>query len=252
MPRPGTLPLALVVGALVASATIDGCARSRPDAGTTATRAAGATDGPSTTTMDTTGWRALFDGHDLARWRGYRSDSVPAGWRVVDGVLTKDVETGDLMTREQFGDFELAWDWKLGPGGNAGVFYRATEEYDHIYWSGPEYQLLDDAGHPDGKSRLTAAGSAYGLYPAPAGVVKPAGQWNRSRLVVRGNHVEHWLNGTKLLEYELGSPDWTAKVKASKFGAWPGYGRARTGHIGIQGDHPGELALRDIRIRVLP
>jgi hypothetical protein len=121
-----------------------------------------------------------------------------------------------------------------------------------VYWSATEYQLLDDANARDGQNRLTAAGAAYALYPAPAGVVKPAGEWNASRIVARGPRVEHWLNGTKLLEYEAGSPDWEAKVKASKFAAWPNYGRARRGHIAIQGDHAGELALRNMKIRELP
>lgn len=200
---------------------------------------------------DTAGWTVLFDGRDMAAWRGYKEADVPAGWKVADGLLTKDATTGDIFTRDQFGDFELELDWRLAPGGNAGIFYRATERYDKPYWSGPEYQLLDDARHPDGRSRLTAAGAAYGLYPAPAGVVKPAGEWNSTRIVARGAHVEHWLNGQKLLEYELWSPDWEAKVKASKFGKWPEYGRAPSGHIGIQGDHDGLLALRDVRIREL-
>jgi hypothetical protein len=195
------------------------------------------------------GWHLLFDGRSTDGWRGYKSDSVPAGWQVVNGVLTKSGSTGDLVTRQQFRDFELALDWKLGSAGNSGIFYRATEEYEHIYWSGPEYQLLDDAAAPDGKIRLTAAGAAYGLYPPPAGIVKPANEWNSTRIVVRGTHVEHWLNGTKLLEYELGSADWEAKVKLSKFAAWPNYGRSGTGYIGIQGDHNGALSLRNIRIR---
>jgi hypothetical protein len=198
------------------------------------------------------GWRPLFDGRTLSAWRGYQTDTVPAAWHVEDGVLTKATSTGDLVSRDQFGDFELSFDWKIAPGGNAGVFYRATEEYDHIYWSGPEYQLLDDARHPDGRNRLTSAAAAYALYAPPAGVVKPAGEWNSSRIVAKGAHVEHWLNGQKVVEYELWSPDWEAKVKASKFGEWPNYGRARVGHIGIQGDHDGQLWLRDIRIRVLP
>lgn len=200
---------------------------------------------------DTTGWKLLVDGQSLAAWRGYKEDAVPAGWSAADGVLTKSATTGDLFTRDQYGDFELELDWRLAPGGNAGIFYRATEEYDKPYWTGPEYQLLDDAGHRDGRNRLTAAGAAYGLYPAPEGVVKPAGEWNSTRIVVRGAHVEHWLNGQKLLEYELWSPDWEAKVKASKFGEWPAYGRAHSGHIGIQGDHDGDLALRNVRIREL-
>ena len=112
-------------------------------------------------------------------------------------------------------------------------------------------QVLDDAGHVDGKSRLTAAGSDYGLYPSPAGVVKPAGQWNQVRLVVKGQHVEHWLNGVKVVDYELGSPDWEAKVKASKFAPHLHYGRNREGYIGLQ-EHEYWAAYRNIKIRVLP
>src|SRR6266853_6251054 len=197
------------------------------------------------------GWRSLFDGTNTAAWRGYKEASLPAGWQVVDGTLTKSGSVGDLLTKDQFGNFELALDWKLGPGGNAGVFYRGTAEYDHIYWSAPEYQLLDDAGHPDGKSRLTSAGAAYAVYPSPAGVVKPANQWNEVRLVVKGKHVEHWLNGVKVVEYEFGSPDWTAKVKASKFASPPHSGRNTTGYIGLQ-DHGDQVAFRNVKIRVLP
>jgi len=176
---------------------------------------------------------------------------MPAGWNIQDGVLTKNGAVEDIVTKDQFGNFELAWDWKLSPGGNAGVFYRGTEEYDHIYWSAPEYQLLDDAGHPDGKSRLTSAGADYALYPSPAGVVKPANEWNSSMIVANGNVVQHWLNGQKLLEYDIGSADWAAKVKASKFVAYPNYGRASKGYIAIQGDHDGTLSIRNVRIREL-
>jgi hypothetical protein len=169
----------------------------------------------------------------------------------VGDTLTKSVSTDDIITREPYSDFELELDWKLSSGGNAGIFYRATEEYDHIYWSGPEYQLLDDAGHPDGRNRITAAASSYALYPSEAGVVKPAGEWNSTRIVVRGSHVEHWLNGKKLVDFELWSPDWQARVAKSKFGEWKDYGRAHSGYIGIQGDHDGALSLRNIRIRPL-
>ena len=198
------------------------------------------------------GWRSLFDGTNTDAWRGYKEQSFPTGWQIVDGVLTKKGSVGDIMTKDQFGNFELALDWKLSPGGNAGIFYRGTEEYDHIYWSAPEYQLLDDAGHPDGKSRLTSAGADYDLYPSPAGIVKPADQWNSTLIVVNGNRVQHWLNGQKLLEYELGSPEWQAKVKASKFAAYPKYGMAPKGYIAIQGDHDGSLDIRNVRIRALP
>ena len=218
-----------------------------------ATTAYGQNDYSSDPYASTTqgGWQSLFDGKTMDHWRGYKTDSVPSGWKVVDGIITKETSTGDIVTREQFGNFELELDWKLGVGGNAGIFYRGTEEYDHIYWSAPEYQLLDDATAPDGHNRLTSAGAAYALYPPPEGVLHPAGEWNTARIVVRGNHVEHWMNGQKLLEYELGSPDWTAKVQASKYKDWPNYGKAPRGYIAIQGDHDGTLSLRNIRIREL-
>jgi Domain of Unknown Function (DUF1080) len=197
-------------------------------------------------------WEVLFDGKITDAFRGWNGDSMPTGWKVVDGALTKDGNVDELVTRKQYANFDLRWDWKIGKDGNSGIFYRATREYDHIYWSGPEYQLLDDANAPDGKNQITAAGSAYGLYAPPAGIVKPYGEWDTSRLVVRGNHVEHWLNGRKVVEYALKSPEWTAKVAASKFSKYPNYGLAGTGYIGIQGDHPGSVALRHVRIRELP
>jgi hypothetical protein len=211
-----------------------------------------ASSSTTSTAQSGSGWRPLFDGTSTDAFRGYKEATLPAGWTIVDGTLTKNGSVGDLLTKEQFGNFELAFDWKLAPGGNAGVFYRGTEEYDHIYWSAPEYQLLDDARHPDGKSRLTSAGADYAVYPSPAGVVKPADEWNSSLIVAKGDTVQHWLNGQKLLEYVIGSPDWLAKVKASKFAAYPNYGLAKRGYIGIQGDHDGTLSIRNVRIRVLP
>ena len=194
-------------------------------------------------------WRVLFDGKSLDAWRGYKDDAVPGGWRVADGALVKDAPVADIMTKDQFGDFELELEWRIGEAGNSGIFYRGTQEYDHVYWSAPEYQLLDDIKGADNKTRLTCAGAAYALYPSPAGHLKPVGEWNKTRIVARGAHVEHWLNDVKLLEYELWSPDWEAKVKASKFGAYPNYGRAKRGHVALQGDHAGSLGFRNIRIR---
>ena len=195
------------------------------------------------------GWRSLSN---LSAWRGYKTTEVPSGWHAADGIISKENGIGDLLSRDQFANFELDLDWKIESGGNAGIFYRGTEEYDHIYWSAPEYQLLDDANAPDGKNRLTSAAAAYALYPPPAGVVKPAGEWNSTRIIVNGAHVEHWLNGQKVVDYELWSPDWKAKVAASKFNDYPNYGMAKKGYIGIQGDHNGALSLRNIRIRELP
>jgi 3-keto-disaccharide hydrolase len=192
---------------------------------------------------------ALFDGTSLEHWRGYKTETVPAGWRIVNGTLAKEGSVGDIVSKDEFGDFDLELDWKIGDAGNSGIFYRGTEEYDHIYWTAPEYQLLDDIHGADNKTRLTCAGAAYAVYPSPEGHLKPVGDWNRARIVANGNHIEHWLNGFKLLEYEIGSADWEARVMASKFKDWPHYGRAKRGHLALQGDHAGALAFRNIRVR---
>ena len=196
-------------------------------------------------------WRALFDGTSTDAGQAYKGTDLGHGWRVEDGALTKSGDASDLVTKDSFGDFELEWEWKIGPGGNSGVVYRGVPTGEYFYSTAQEYQLLDDAGHPDGQNRLTAAGSNFALYPSPAGIVHPAGEWNASRIVARGAHVEHWLNGTKVVAYEQWSPDWEARVKASKFATWPGFGRAARGYIGVQGDHPGDLWLRNVRIREL-
>jgi 3-keto-disaccharide hydrolase len=197
------------------------------------------------------GWRPLFDGKSTAGWRGYKKAEMPRGWEVVDGALTRVGQGGDIITNDQFGNFELVLEWNVAPGGNSGIFYRVTEEGQATYETGPELQVLDDARHVDGHSRLTAAGSLYGIYAAPPGVVKSAGEWNAVRIVVNGNHVEHWLNGVKVVDYELGSPDWEKLVAGSKFKEWPGYGRATRGHIALQ-DHGDRVAFRNIKIKVLP
>jgi hypothetical protein len=204
------------------------------------------------TSAESSSWLPLVQDHSAPELRGWKTTGLPDGWHVEGGVLSKDGQAEDLITNRDFGNFELQLEWKLGKGGNSGIFYRGTRDYDHVYWSGPEYQLLDDANAPDGKNRLTSAAAAYGLYAAPAGVVQPFDHWNKTRIVVKGMHVEHWLNGRKVVEYDLNSPDWKSKVAASKFSAYPKYGMAATGMIGIQGDHSGALAIRNIRVRELP
>lgn len=203
------------------------------------------------------GFRWLFDGTSTRAWRGYHMDSMPTGWQVRDSALVRvspDGAAGDIVSRDTFASFELRLDWKLEPGGNSGIMYHvrdAQSDSEETYMSGPEMQVLDDSGYADGRNRLTSAGADYGLYPSPAGVVRRPGQWNEVRIIVNGPHVEHWLNGVKVVEYELGSPDWQAKVAASKFHQWPQYGMSRAGHIALQ-DHSGPVAFRDIRIKVLP
>jgi hypothetical protein len=195
------------------------------------------------------GWRLLFDGTTLNGWRGFKA-AAPAGWSASDGAVARTGPGGDLMTAEQFGDFELQLEWKVGPAGNSGIMFRVTSDAKLPYETGPEMQVLDNAGHKDGAVPATAAGSNYALHAPVRDVTRPVGEWNAVRLIVRGAHVEHWLNGVKLLEYELWSPDWEARVKASKFATMPGYGRAKRGHLVLQ-DHNDPVWYRNIRIRPL-
>ena len=198
------------------------------------------------------GWTTLFDGKSLAGWRGFKSETPPAGWEVKDGVLVKSGKGGDLMTTREYGSFELELDYKIAVGGNSGIMYRVVTQGAAPYWSGPEYQIIDNERHPDAKNgpdRL--AGANYDLIaPSVAASSKPAGEWNTAKIAVHGNHVEHWLNGTKVVEYEFGSPAWTKLVAESKFKAWPTYGKASRGHIVLQ-DHGDVVEFRNIRIKDL-
>ena len=195
-----------------------------------------------------TGWQLLFDGHSLQGWRGYNSKSMPPGWSAENGMLTRTGPGGDIISEQQFADFELYLEWLVEPGGNSGILFRAVEGQEEVYHGAPEMQVLDDAGHPDGQSPVTSAGSNYGLHGAPRGIVRPAKEWNASRIVVVKNQVEHWLNGKKVVEYELGSADWLRRVSNSKFAQWPAYGRALRGHIAIQ-DHGDRAAFRNLKVK---
>ena len=196
------------------------------------------------------GWQLLFDGQSLDGWRGYNRPDLPGGWAAEEGLLTRFGPGGDIITQAQFGDFELSIDWRVEPGGNSGIFYRAQEGEELVYHSAPEMQVLDDERHRDGRDPITSAGSNYGLHAAPRGVVRPAGAWNEARILVRGAHVEHWLNGTKVVEYELRSDEWAAVVGNSKFSAWPAYGQADRGHIGLQ-EHGDRVWYRNVKLREL-
>lgn len=223
-----------------------------PDPGSdaAAVRTSGEGGASATSTGRADGWLALFDGESLDGWRGFRQEGPPGAWRVVDGALalTGEGEGGDLITEESFDDYELALEWRVEEGGNSGIFYLVTEEANTIWEAAPEMQVLDDANHPDGQSPLTSAGSNFALHPVPRGVVRPAGEWNQARIVVRGDSVEHWLNGTLVVEYELGSEDWQRRVAESKFADLPLYGQARSGHIGLQ-DHGDPVWFRNVRVR---
>ena len=199
---------------------------------------------------DDDGFVSLFDGKTTDGWRGYRKPTAPAGWVVEDGALMCKGGGDDLMSKDKFGDFDLRFEWKVAPGANSGVMYRVGETEPASYMTGPEYQVLDNAKHHDGRSPLTSAASLYGLYPAEGAETKPVGQYNEARIVVKGHHVEHWLNGKKVVETEINGDDWNKRIAESKFKVWKKFGQNPEGHIVIQ-DHGDPVWYRNIRIKKL-
>jgi hypothetical protein len=208
---------------------------------------------PTSTPPAPDGWTVLFDGRGTDAWRGYNLDAFPAkAWVVEDGALktvTGVKEHPDLISREKYRDFELELEWKVAPGGNSGVFYRAAElpPPAPVWHSAPEMQVLDDAVHRDGKEPKTSASSLYALIAPTGKTLKPVGQWNQVRVKVQGQRVEHWLNGQKVVEYDLDSDALKALIAGSKFKDMPRFAREPEGHIALQ--HHGEEAwFRNIKI----
>lgn len=210
---------------------------------------------PNTLTLDEAnhGWRLLFDGQSPAGWRRFGQPDFPAsGWVVQDGWLKHQAKEGggDIITVDKFDDFELSWEWKIAPGANSGVKYFIYEA--RHAGVGHEYQLLDDEGHPDGKigpHRRTA--SLYDALAPSSATLHPPGEINSSRIVVHGNHVEHWLNGAKVLSYELGSPEMVEAKAKSKFKAEVKWGTKFSTPILLQ-DHGDEVWFRSMKIHPLP
>ena len=205
------------------------------------------------------GWKLLFDGKTTKGWRSFKSAPFPTDhWVAKDGVLecVGGKKVTDIVTDEEFDNFEFAWEWKMTPKGNSGVKYLVDEAMSHSGNDGIgfEYQLLDDQLHPDakkGKDGNRTAGSLYDLIPAgKEKVLHPVGEWNESRLLVDGNHIEHWMNGVKLLSYERGSPDMKARIADSKYKDIKGFGEVKKGHLLLQ-DHDSEVDFRNLKIRVL-
>ena len=197
-------------------------------------------------------WEILFDGETVNGLRGYRQSDFPSDhWTIVDGTLKTIPGHGtDLISENVYKDFELELEWKVPEGGNSGIFYFATEEGDYIWQTAPEMQVLDNKVHTDGKNTLTSAGALYAMIAPSKVVVKPIGEFNQVRIKSKNNKIEHWLNGTKILEYVYGSDAMWDLVAKSKFSLMPLFAKATEGQIGLQGDH-GEIWYRNIRIRKL-
>ena len=203
-----------------------------------------------------TGYHTLFDGKTMDGWRSYQNKPQDS-WSVVDGMLyckgsltDKSDKRADLITTKQYENFDFSIDWKISPQGNSGIIYLATEEFPTSYLSGPEYQIIDDKNFPEKLEDWQKTGANYAMNAAPSANPKPVGEWNNTRIVVNKGHVEHWLNGEKIVEYQLGSDDWQKKKAEGKWKDAVGYGKSTKGHIALQ-DHGSEAWFKNIKIKEL-
>jgi hypothetical protein len=198
------------------------------------------------------GWKLLFDGRSTEGWRSLGGKTFPEkGWVVEDGALKHVAKGGggDVATAEPYDNFEFTFEWKVAPGANSGVKYRVADKRGAAF--GPEYQVIDDERHSDAKNEKRRAGSLYDVFTPQGARPKAVGEWNQSKIVVRGDHIEHWLNGVKVVEAEYGSDAWKAAVEKSKFKGNAAFAATAKGHIAIQ-DHGDEVSYRNLKIRPLP
>lgn len=204
--------------------------------------------------LEAAGYTALFNGETLEGWKFFKGKENTR-WEVVDGLLhckpdgTAETHV-DIMTEKQYQDFELMFDWKIAAGGNSGVMFRVTEDADEPYYTGPEFQLMDDKGWSGPLKDTQLTGASYDVYPAPNAKVNPAGEWNSGKLVVKGKHVEHFVNGDKVVEYDIESDDWKKRKASSKWKDVKTYGVQPTGYIDLQ-DHDHEIYFKNILVKVL-
>lgn len=201
------------------------------------------------------GYTLLFDGQTMNGWRTYQNKKNDS-WAVNNGTLyckgsvSDHGARADLMTNDEYENFDLSIDWKISPKGNSGILYMVKEDTSSSYSSGPEYQIIDDKNFPEHIEDWQKTAADYAMYPAPNAEPRPVGEWNHARIIVNQNHVEHWLNGKKVVEYELYSDDWQKRKTAGKWKDYPGYGLTKKGHITLQ-DHGSESWFKNIKIKRL-
>ncbi len=191
------------------------------------------------------------------QWRGYNQDSLPGNWVIKDDIIecfgTAGDVGGDIISTEQYDNFEFSLEWKISKGGNSGIFYHVVEDtiYHSPYQTGPEYQILDDEGFPDPLEDWQTAGSNYAMHPTNSNkVLKPVGEWNSTRVIFNKGKVEHWLNGEKVVEFDKFSDDWKAKRNSGKWNDYPDYGNVENGYLGLQ-DHGAGVWFRNVKVRRL-
>ena len=205
------------------------------------------------------GWQLLFDGKTLNGWRDYNGDKLTAPWFATDGTIQARGGGGDahgyIVTSKNYENFDLVWDWKIAKGGNSGMLYHVVENpaFKVPYVTGPEYQLIDNLGFPEQLEDWQKTAADYAMHVADISklIIKPAGEWNSSRIVFDNGHVEHWLNGQKVVEFEAWTEDWFARKHSGKWENAPEYGLASTGVICLQ-DHGSAAWFRNMKIKELP
>lgn len=201
-------------------------------------------------------WQVLFDGKSTDSWRGFRRQNFPGKCWVIEQEALKTVagcdksDQIDIITRNKYKDFEFELEWRVAPGANSGIIYLVSEDEDQTWKTGPEMQVLDDEKHADGKNPKTSAGSLFALIAPTNKTINPVGEYNRARLVVRNGHVEHWLNGKRVLEYDLKSETVASLIAESKFKAFPQFARMSEGHVALQ-FHGDNVWYRNVRVRDL-
>jgi len=201
---------------------------------------------------------SMFDGQSLAGWHAFNKTGEVKNWKVTDGAMVcqgaaKDAHGGDLVSDKEYENFELSWEWKVDKGSNSGVMYHVIEDtmYKAPYETGPEYQVIDDIGFPEKLQDWQQAGADYAMHPAnDKKKLKPVGEWNSSRIIYNKGHVEHWLNGEKIVEFDANAEDWKTKRNTGKWKGFPGYASATKGKIALQ-DHGQKAYYRNIMIKEL-
>lgn len=205
------------------------------------------------------GWKLLFNGTNTEGWHTYLQKDASAAWKVQDGALALDQAAkkngapgGDLVTNDEYENYELTLEWKISEGGNSGIIFGVHEDpqFKATYLTGPEMQVLDDAKHPDGKITKHNSGDLYDLKKSEKNAVKPVGEWNKVKIQKKDGKLTFWLNGVKTVETTMGSEEWKTLVANSKFKTWKGFGEYAKGHIALQ-DHGNEVWYRNIKIHVL-
>ena len=196
-------------------------------------------------------WRDLFDGKTFDGWRDHQAKGVSEkSWKIEDGCMVSQSVPGNIVSEEKFGDFELRFEWKVTKAANGGIFYRLAESAKVLHHSGLEYQVLDNVGQ-SGRPGNEQAGACYGLYAASKDVTNPVGEWNSGRIIVKGDKVEHWVNGVRVLSYEIGSEDWEKRVQAGPLRTHPELAKAERGHLALQNYHGHRVFFKSLQIKTL-